>query len=117
MTSPKTLFLYLNEHYSVKAEYLFDKHPEFAVFRHFTNKKWFALFMPVAGDKLGLSGKEMKNVLNLKLPPELIDGLRQSEGFYPAYHMNKQHWLSVDLGKIEMAELLPLIEQSYQLTK
>ncbi|OBX01729.1 MULTISPECIES: MmcQ/YjbR family DNA-binding protein [Gallibacterium] len=117
MVLPQTLFLYLNEHYSAVAEHLFDKYPEFAVFRHFTNKKWFALFMPLVGDKLGLSTKEMVNILNLKLSPELIDGLRQSEGFYPAYHMNKQHWLSVDLAKIEMSELIPLIEQSYRLTK
>ena len=35
----------------------------------------------------------------------------------PGYHMNKRHWISVILdGSMDDNEILPLIEDSYELT-
>lgn len=65
---------------------------EFSVFRHASNKKWFALFMTVKASLLGLPGAEEVPVLNLKADPRLIGPQREKPGFFPAYHMNKEHW-------------------------
>lgn len=112
------LFNYLQDTYQVKPERLFLKFPEYAVFRHQDNQKWFALFMPVAAKKLGLNGEHVINILNLKLDPEFIDVLKQQKGYYSAYHMNKLHWISIDLAMVEnLDELIPFIAESYRLTK
>ncbi|WKS98673.1 MmcQ/YjbR family DNA-binding protein [Gallibacterium salpingitidis] len=118
MVKSQILFDYLQDRYQTKPETLFAKHPDYAVFRHYRSRKWFALFMPVSAKKLGLASDEVLNILNLKLEPQFIDVLRQQKGYYPAYHMNKEHWISIDLAMIEqLDELVPLIEDSHRLTK
>ncbi len=72
-------------------------HPRHKVFRHRGNRKWFALIMNVSRDKLGLSGSDMLDVVNLKCDPLLIPSLRERPGCFPAYHMNKTHWITVAL--------------------
>ena len=39
------------------------------------------------------------DVLNVKSDPLLIGSLRGQDGYFPAYHMNKEKWLSIQLGK------------------
>lgn len=118
MITSQMLIQYLQDRYQVKPEYIFAKHPDYAVFRHPLSQKWFGLFMQIPGTKLGLQTTSLKPVLNLKLDPEFIDVLRQQTGYYPAYHMNKQHWISIDLAQVaDLAEIVPLIEDSYLLTR
>ena len=69
--------------------------PENAVFRHRENKKWFALLLRVAGDKLGCPGTAPVWILNVKCDPLMIGSLCSMEGIYPAYHMNKTYWISI----------------------
>ena len=43
---------------------------------------------------------------------------RMKEGFYPAYHMNKDKWISILMdGTVPAKEIMELIELSYSLTK
>ena len=49
-----TLFDGLAERYGAVAEYPWVKSPDFAVFRHAGNRKWFCLYMPVPSEKLGM---------------------------------------------------------------
>ncbi|MBN2667686.1 MAG: MmcQ/YjbR family DNA-binding protein [Bacteroidales bacterium] len=55
--------------------------------------------------------------VNLKAPPEeVIRLIELYDGIYPGYHMNKQHWITVDLeifSKDSIIELL--IHQSHHL--
>lgn len=45
-----------------------------------------------------------------------IPNLIRESGIYPAYHMNKQHWISVDIeGYEEIEELKMLVDMSYRL--
>lgn len=89
-----------------------------AVLRHQKNRKWYGLIMKVGRDKLGLSGVEEIEVLNLKCDPELIGFLRTRPGFLPAYHMNKIKWISVLLdGTVPEEEIRNLIDMSYDLTE
>ena len=55
-------------------------------------------------------------IVNLKCEPDLIPNLIRESGIYPAYHMNKQHWISVDIeGYEDIEKLNMLVDMSYQL--
>ena len=81
--------------YSTLPDYPFDEDFETAVFRHGDNRKWFALSMKVSRRKFGIDSDEVIDVVNLKLPTEMFGSFGASDGVYPAYHMNKLHWISV----------------------
>lgn len=89
-----------------------------AVLRHADNKKWYAVILEVRRDKLGLDGDGMMDVLNVKCDPILIGSLRLKPGFHPAYHMNKDKWLTIRLdGSVSPAEIQNLIDLSFRLTR
>ena len=81
--------------YSTLPDYPFDEDFETAVFRHGDNRRWFALSMQVSRRKFGIDSDEVIDVVNLKLPTEMFGSFGASDGVYPAYHMNKLHWISV----------------------
>ena len=67
--------------------------------------------------RLGLTGDGTLTVLNLKGDPLLIGALRQEPGFFPAYHMNREHWLTVALdGTVEDSRIMALLDMSWQAT-
>lgn len=117
MPARKRVFSYIEEKFGAQGERIFDKHPEFAVFRHAKNQKWFAVFMRVDGGKLGLKGGEALEILNLKCKPDLAAILRDADQILPAYHMNKKHWISVCLDAVPREQIEDLIEQSRELTR
>ncbi len=107
----------IEEKYSVEPEYPWQSAPSFAVFRHDINKKWFAVIMTITKDKLGLDSTEEINVVNLKCDPLFMGSVLNETGIFPAYHMNKAHWISVVLdGSIEKEKLEWLLELSFDLT-
>ena len=108
---------YIQDAYSTEPEHPWAVKPEFSVFRHASNKKWFALFMTVKASLLGLPGAEEVPVLNLKADPRLIGPQRENPGFFPAYHMNKEHWITAALdGSAPEDEIKILLAMSYDLT-
>ena len=114
----ETIFAYIKKKYKASPEYPWAKYDDNAVFRHSDNKKWFALVMGVEKDKLGLSGSEYVDVINLKIDDMVFrDILVQQEGILPAYHMNKEHWITVLLdGTVEEAKVYDLIDASFAAT-
>ena len=108
----------VEEVFSVTPEYLFEKTPLTAVFRHLSHKKWFGIVMTVAPRVLGLSGEKPVDILNVKLDPLAVGGLLGQKGFLPAYHMNKTHWITVLLdGSVPLSEIETLLSISFDLTK
>ena len=102
---------------SVEPDYPWMKNPNFAVFRHSNNQKWFALIMDIPRSRLGLPGDELLDVVNLKCDPLLIGSLRSEPGFFPAYHMNKDSWITVSLdNKANADKLKMLLDMSYTAT-
>ena len=103
--------------YGTSPDYPFDEDFETAVFRHTDNRKWFAIMMRVSRRKFGLDSDEIVDVVNLKLPIEMFGSFDASDGVYPAYHMNKLHWISVLLpdAKEDLIDLL--VNASYEATK
>ncbi len=110
------LFQWMKRRYGVEPDYPWAD--ENAVLRHRDNNKWFALVMEVGREKLGMDGDGTAEIINLKCQPVLIGSLRERNGFHPAYHMNKDQWLSVRLdGSVADDELKSLIDLSFELTQ
>lgn len=109
------VFDYIQKKYKALPEYPWQKYDSNAVFRHADNRKWFALVMGVRVDRLGLSGTERVDVVNLKVGDLLFhDMLVQQPGIMPAYHMNKQHWITVLLdGTVAKEQVFDLIDMSF----
>ena len=107
---------YIKEKFDVLGEQIFPKYPKFSVFRHKKNEKWFALLMQISASKLGLESDEVIEVLNLKCSPDLAMVLVDEKQIFKAYHMNKNHWISVVLdNNIDTEYVKELIEISYNL--
>lgn len=108
---------YINEKYDALQEYPWNDYPNHTTFKHKDNKKWFALIMEVPFEKLHINKEGNVDVINLKNIPEMIGSLRLQEGILPAYHMNKEHWISVLLdGTVPKEKIFDLIDLSYDLT-
>ena len=103
--------------YFTSADYPFDEDFETAVFRHADNRKWFALVMRVSRRKFGINSDELIDVVNLKLPNEMFGSFGVSDGVYPAYHMNKLHWISVLLPDAPDDVVKFLLNSSFEATK
>ena len=112
------LFAYAKDTYQSVPEYLWAKTPEAAVLRNMKNQKWYAVFLNVSREKLGLKEKESVWIVNLKCDPLFKGSLLEMDGYYPAYHMNKNHWISILLdGTVAEEQLRNLLDFSYQLTE
>ncbi|WP_033015104.1 MmcQ/YjbR family DNA-binding protein [Pseudoalteromonas sp. BSi20495] len=113
----ETLFKYARENFNSEPEYLWKNLPSYAVLRHDDGNKWFAILMNVPGTKLGLETDDEIDVLEVKGRPEYIGSLRQKEGILPAYHMNKEHWISIPLsGALSCKEIYEFLIESHELT-
>ena len=103
--------------YLTQPDYPFDDWMESAVFRHADNKKWFAIVLSVSRRKFGFDSDEVIDVVNLKLPTEMFGSFGASDGVYPAYHMNKLHWISVLLPDAPNDVVQFLLNASFEATK
>lgn len=91
--------------------------PTYLVLRHADTRKWYALFMDVPRNKLGLPGDEYVDILNIKCDPGLAGSLRMDTGIFPAYHMHRDSWITILLdGTIPASAIFPLLDMSYELT-
>ena len=103
--------------YGVRADYPFEEDFESGVFRH-ENGKWFAIAMNISAQKLGKCTDMTTQVVNFKCAPEVIESIAGVEvGIYRAYHMNKNHWLTVNLPECDEGTISWLLGISYDLTR
>ena len=103
--------------YNVGADYPFEEDFTTGVFRH-GDGKWFAIAMNISERKIGHSGDEKIDVVNLKCAPEVVESVVGVEqGIYRAYHMNKTHWLTVALSECDTDTISWLLGISYDLTR
>ena len=83
-----------------------------------TKNKWYALFLDVEYSKLqkdSLVDSKVK-IVNLKHIPSKISTVIDNRNIFPAYHMNKNHWISVVLNNnIDIEYVKELIRLSYNL--
>ena len=108
---------YCLDTYGTSPDYPFDDLLETAVLRHSYNRKWYALVMRVSRRKFGFDNDEVIDVVNLKLPTEMFGSFGVADGIYPAYHMNKLHWISVLLPDAPEDVIQFLVNVSFEATK
>lgn len=116
MTKQSFLEYCLNT-YNTAPDYPFDEDLETAVLRHGDNRKWYALVMRVSRRKFGQRSDEVIDVVNLKLPVEMFGSFGEADGVFPAYHMNKRHWISVLLPDAADGLVKFLVNTSFEATK
>ena len=114
----KKVLDYALKKYGDEPEFLWEKYPDAAVLRRKDNRKWYALFMTVSKAKLGLDDDEPAEIIDLRFDveklPEAVDG----ERYFPGYHMNKKHWITMLLdGSVPLEELLGHLDNSYRSAK
>lgn len=112
------LFKYIKKKYGASPEYPWKRYPDYAVFRHDDNSKWFALVMDVDASSLGLPGGASVDVIDLKIDDLFFrDMLIREDGILPAYHMNKMHWITVLLdGTVPDEKVYDLLDMSFLAT-
>ena len=112
----QTFFTYCRDTFGTLPDYPFEEDFETAVMRHGDTRKWYGIVMHVSRRKFGIESDEVIDVVNLKLPTEMFGSFGAAEGVYPAYHMNKLHWISVLLPDAEEELVQFLVSVSYEAT-
>ena len=103
--------------HGTRPDYPFEEDFETAVMRHADTRKWYALVMKVSRRKFGFESDEIIDVVNLKLPIEMHGSFGSADGVYPAYHMNKLHWISVLLPDAPEDVVAFLTNASFEATR
>jgi len=113
----KKVIKFIEDFYSIEAEFLWADTPNFSIFRNKRNKKWFCVLMEqLPKNKFGFIGEDRVDVINIKIDPMMKTLVMDSVGIHPAYHMNKEHWISVFLDKsVKFSNIKQLITLSYDL--
>jgi len=110
---------YCNNKYGENNVNPFKKHPDILAFVNEKNK-WYALLSDVEYNKLNKNTDITTKVkiLNVKYPTDRILEIIDNKNIFPAYHMNKKHWISIVLDKnIKFKTIKELIDISYSLVK
>ena len=110
---------YCNNKYGGNHVNPFKKHPDILAFVNEKNK-WYALMSNVEYNKLNKTSNIITKVkiLNVKYPTDKILEIIDNKNIFPAYHMNKKHWISIVLDKnIKLETIKELIDISYSLVK
>ena len=112
------VYAYIKKKYMADPEYLWRGYPDYAVFRHEDNRKWFGLIMNIPRSKLGLPGDEWVDILNVKLDdPLYVDILIQQEGYFRGYHIARGKWITILLdGTVPFEEICGMIGAGYLTT-
>ena len=110
---------HMRAEYGAEPEFLWpERYPNYAIFRHGDNRKWFALVGVVSRKSLGLADDADVEIINLKFDKnQTYDFAETSDHIFPAYHMNKKSWVTVVLdGTVPLTEIKKLLDKSYTLT-
>ena len=114
-----TVVNHIKGEYGAELEFLWpERNPDYAIFRHNHNHKWFALIGIISSKSLGIKEDKKVEIINLKFDKnQTFDFAETSDHIFPAYHMNKNNWITVLLdGTLPDEMVLELIKKSYLLT-
>lgn len=108
------LVKYAETKYNIHPVYPFPK--DNTSFTLNKNKKWFLLYMNISSKKLEMNELKNINIINIKLPTELISKLIDNVVFFKAYHMNKENWITINLDNVSsIEEIADYIDKSFNL--
>lgn len=105
------------KYYGDYPDFPWPKYNGYGVFRNRNNKKWYALIMNISKSKVDKNKTGNTDAVNLKIDNKKIPELTKQTGIYPAYHMNKNNWITVLLDDtVADTTILSLIDESYGFT-
>ena len=118
MNMREEIFKYAKENFGSDPEFLWEKYPDYAVLRNMQNSKWYALVASISAEKIGLKSRKNVEILNDKCDPVMIGSLIDGKRYFRAYHMNKEHWITLILnGEIPKQEVFAMINLSFEIVK
>ena len=117
---------YILNTYDIDSDSPWVRDPESEVFRHPENRKWFVLLTNAPVSALAPTATNYRKTqpkcnqtitaINVKVDPVLSGSLRSEPGIYPAYHMNKDKWITVDISVVPDDTIKWLIDMSFSAT-
>ncbi|SUP41777.1 MmcQ/YjbR family DNA-binding protein [Veillonella criceti] len=114
----KELLTYVYEQYQTIPEEPWDKFASYCTLKTNHTKKWYGLFMNIPYKYLVKDRDGYIDVLNVKVLPETVADLVDYVHIFPAYHMNKKHWITIVLDQTVNIELVKtLLQNSYHLVE
>lgn len=112
----KQIIAHVREKYGDELEFLWKKFPDNAIWRRRDTSKWYGALLTVSARKLGLDSDETIEIIDLRMKPEEIAQTVDNLKYFPGYHMNKKHWITICLDdSVDMNEICDRIAASYQL--
>ena len=109
---------YVLQKYGDAPEYLWEKYPDASIIRRKDTQKWYALFMNVSLKKLSLDDDKVVPIIDIRYDANELPTKVDNKHYFPGYHMNKKHWITVILdGSVAIEEIYDLIDKSYNLAK
>ncbi len=109
---------YIRSQYGIDPIKAFKEDPGIMVFVRPDSNKWFAATKNIRCSSVDVAGNGRIDILNVQLNPRTVSSLRTREGFRPAWHMNRNKWVTVLLdGTVSDDEVRKLIDQAYQYMK
>ena len=111
----KDYISWIKNQFGAEPDFPWPDTPDYCVFRC-QNEKWFALVMRIKYKQLGLTGDEEVWVVNMKADQTELPNLIDHKSIFPAWHMNKKHWITVLLTAVtDFEKLCALTQKSYEL--
>jgi len=110
------LLRYAEAYYGDRPEFLWEKYPDTGVLRRGDTGKWDCVFLPAPKKALFGGGEGNLPVADFRIASEKIPAIFDGVGIFPAYHMNKKHWVSVMLdGSVSEKRMREFLDASYLL--
>lgn len=102
---------FVADKFGIKAEFLWDKFPEYGVYRNPKTRKWFAIIMDIEYSKIGEWKGSKLAIMDLKLKPsESLFAI----GAVKACHLSSKSWIGVPLdGRMSDGQIKQLIALCY----
>lgn len=108
---------YVRNKYHDELEFLWEKSNN-AIWRNKESQKWYGALLTVQKKKLGIKEEGTIEIIDLRLQTDRIEEIVDNTRYFPGYHMNKKHWITIKLdGSVDVNEVYGFIDNSYMLSK
>lgn len=112
----RKIIFYVEQKYGDRLEFLWEKFSENAIWRRKDNAKWYGALLVIPESRLGYGTDEPIEILDLREDADVLSSLVDHQKYFPGYHMNKKHWITIPLdGRVPYPELCERIDRSYEI--
>lgn len=107
---------YIKDNFAIEPEFLWEKYPNYGVFRNSYTDKWLAVILNIDRSKIMKNESGEIEIIDIKVSKDVSSFLKKP-GFYPAYHMNKKSWITITLDDtVKDSEIIELLNDNYELS-